>query len=361
MTSRKAGFTLIELLVVIAIIALLISILLPSLAAAREASKRVVCGQNVKGATTACTTYATDNLGRWPTVGSFTRNLADNIATTPDYGNTLLAMGGTDALPRDRESREVFGPAEGNDPPSDEEGDVSVSRALWVLVRQGQMEAANFICPSSNEDFADPTSDIRRFHDFKGYGFLSYGYQMPFYLESNQCRPRRGIDVDPRMVYLGDKNPGMTKHTREAVEFSNGDDSELIAFNSIFIGPQGNGEPALQTIAPASAASAGGLAGPEVTLDALKPFNSPNHGGRGEGTGQNVGRADGSVQFLKTPLAGIDGDNIYSMVHISPAAPHPFRIATGIYPGTNSANMASPGFRGVSLQRHSSTDSLLIP
>lgn len=351
---------MIELLVVIAIIALLISILLPSLAAAREASKRVVCGQNIKGATTACATYATDNLSWWPTVGSFTRNLANAANTTPDYANTLLAMGGTEALPRDRESREVFGP-EGAAAPTDQEGDVSVSRALWILIRLGQMEPANFICPSSNEDFADPTSDIRRFHDFKGYGFLSYGYQMPYYIESNQCRPRRGIDVDPRMVYLGDKNPGMTKHTREAVEFSNGDDSELMAFNSIFIGPGGNGEPPLQSIPPANAAGAGGLAAPELSPDDLKPFNSPNHGGRGDGVGQSIGRADGSVQFLKTPLGGIDGDNIYSMVHRSPAAPHPFRIATGIYPGTDSTNKASPGFRGVSNKRHSSTDSLLIP
>lgn len=360
MTSRKSGFTLIELLVVIAIIALLISILLPSLAAARESSKRVVCSQNVKGATTACTTYATDNVGWWPTVGSFTRNLANSANTTPDYDNTLLAMGGTDALPRDRESREVFG-GPGAAAPSGEEGDVSVSRALWILVRQGQMEPANFICPSSGEDVVDPTSDIRRFHDFKGYGFLSYGYQMPFYIESNQCRPRRGIDVDPRMVFLGDKNPGMTKHTREAVESNNGDDPELVAFNSIFVGPQGNGEPALQTIPPANASGAGGLAAPELSPDDLKPFNSPNHGGRGEGVGQSAGRADGSVKFIKTPLGGVDGDNIYSMVHISPAAPTPFRTATGIYPGTNSANKASPGFRGVSLQRHSSTDSLLLP
>lgn len=358
-TSRKAGFTLIELLVVIAIIALLISILLPSLAAAREASKRVVCGQNVKGATTACTTYATDNLGWWPTVGSFTRNLSGALLTTPTYDNTLLAMGGTDALPRDRESREVFGGTSAA-LPDDQEGDVSVSRALWVLVRQGQMEAANFICPSSNEDSVDPTSDIRRFHDFKGYGFLSYGYQMPFYLESNQCRPRRGIDVDPRMVYLGDKNPGMTKHTRETVEFSDGTASELIAFNSIFIGSGGNGEPALQTIPPAPT-TPDGLAAPELSPDDLKPFNSPNHGGRGEGVGQNVGRADGSVQFLKTPLGGVDGDNIYSVVHRNPNAPHPFRIATGLYPGTDNTNKASPGFRGVSVNRHSSTDSLLIP
>ncbi|MBI4580927.1 MAG: type II secretion system protein [Planctomycetes bacterium] len=46
--THTYGFTLIEVLVVVAIIALLVSILLPSLKAAREQARSAVCLSNLK-------------------------------------------------------------------------------------------------------------------------------------------------------------------------------------------------------------------------------------------------------------------------------------------------------------------------
>jgi len=63
---RRAGFTLIELLVVVAIIAVLISILVPSLKEAREQAQQIVCMSNKKQVALGLFMYADDYYGAIP-------------------------------------------------------------------------------------------------------------------------------------------------------------------------------------------------------------------------------------------------------------------------------------------------------
>jgi len=89
--QRRKAFTLIELLVVIAIIALLLSILLPSLRLAKEIGQRVVCTSNLRSLCSAWRLYADDNDGKvvcstyrdadgkWGWVGETSGDLSEDI------------------------------------------------------------------------------------------------------------------------------------------------------------------------------------------------------------------------------------------------------------------------------------------
>jgi prepilin-type N-terminal cleavage/methylation domain-containing protein len=328
MASRNLpGFTLIELLVVVAIIALLISILLPSLNNARRAAKRTVCAQNRGGAARACKTYAFDNRDWWPTVPSYRAMSNNNVMA-------YRSMGGASGLPRDQASENVDGPA----------GlEVSPSRALWLLVQSGQLTPTNLICPAA-EDIPDPTADVSNFYDFKGYGYLSYGYQVPLFEQLNSSRPRD--NVDPRMVLLADKNPGFKRSDVPAVESHNAPPASIPAFNS----DQEN-SPLLMTLCPQPMAR-------DLEVEKLQPLNSENHGGKGQGDGQNVARADGSVSWETTALAGVDGDNIYTTIKRG-SNPFDTRLLCGGPFG--SQGYLVPGESAFGADRHASTDTALFP
>ena len=362
MTRKKStvskGFTLIELLVVVAIIALLIAILLPSLARAREAAKRTICCQNLKGITGACKTYAFDNEDRWPIAASYSKA---PVITTAFLNN----LGGSVRVARDEESRDEGLPGQHGlsiDP---------TTRSLWLLVRGGQLDTKIFKCPSASDDTVDPTSDILHFYTFKGYGFISYGYQMTHCLASNSAKPRE--NVDPRMVLLADKNPGITRSKRETVEHSYDDppgQDTIPSFRSTYVSAASDpsdSDAMNDTVQDILNASPQYADLSEFPIDLLKPLNSPNHGGRNDGHGQCVARGDGSVEFKKTPLAGIDSDNIYSL-----ALPNDGTLTfneqflAGNYPGLGSQNTVCPGWHAIDDQSptvgiNASTDTALYP
>src|SRR5689334_16599132 len=63
---RRRAFTLVELLVVIGIVGLLVSLLLPAVAAARRSARDVQCASNVRQLCVALIAYAGANRGMFP-------------------------------------------------------------------------------------------------------------------------------------------------------------------------------------------------------------------------------------------------------------------------------------------------------
>ncbi len=85
--KRTKGFTLVELLVVIAIIALLVSILLPTLGRAKELAKQAICGANLNGIGKGFVLYQAENNDFTPWISTFSAT-----AKTGDSAASILAV-----------------------------------------------------------------------------------------------------------------------------------------------------------------------------------------------------------------------------------------------------------------------------
>jgi len=315
---NSRGVVLVDVVACIVLVLVATAIGGPALSRLRSDCKLTQCQANLDRIGTSCKIYANDNNERWPAPPS-SKSAYDPGGEGIDYLagsriNDIPIEPGEVGYDRASETSSC-------DFPDCTGGStvVSTTRALWILVRNGDFYPEDFVCPASR-DTAMIEYDLAAYYDFAGYRNISYGSQVPF--GPRDTVPREG--ADNRMVYIADKGPYYL-------------DTFMPTFETL------RGVPVV----------------PESPLWRWRKYNSPNHWG----SGQNVLYSDGSVDFATTPLAGVQGDNIYTLMtdawddspfnRFHGESPHYATIGLNPFPGQ--------GVFGPEVNAYSSTDSLIYP
>ncbi len=157
--AAKQGFTLVELLVVIAIIGILVALLLPAVQAAREAARRMQCGNNLKQITLALHNYA-DTYKNFPSGWSY-----PGVANTEAWGWSALVLPFIEQTSLHDQLRVTQGNLHSN-----------LLSANWQPVVAGvQTVIPGFICPSDTGfTVYGQVHNDRRFNG--GAGWAAHNY-----------------------------------------------------------------------------------------------------------------------------------------------------------------------------------------